>query len=132
MIKPTVGRVVLFFPGSEPVDAPNSDMQTIAAGEAEEQQPCAAVVTFVYNDRMVNLAAFDHYGRARNFTSVPLLQDGDEKPEGYHAAWMPYQVGQAAKVGDVAGGDTFTTTVATDKPAGDRNQHRDHHRNGRR
>lgn len=138
MIKPTVGRVVWFYPGPAPVDAPNSDIQTIPAGEGEEMQPCAALVTFVYGDRMVNLAAFDHYGRARNFTSVPLLQEGDEKPDGgsYYAAWMPYQVGQAAKHASgngVSGEATSGATEAAKQPeAGRREAHRDHHNGGSR
>lgn len=83
MIEPTPGRVVWFHP---PAPAnPNG-------------QPHAALVAFVQNPRLVNLAVFDENGTAYNATSVPLLQDDDQAPEGVaYAEWMPYQKGQAAK-----------------------------------
>ena len=80
MIKPTIGRVVWYWP-SENMD-----------------QPMAATVAYVWGDRMVNLSVADHNGKQFNVTSVPLLQ-GDEtfKPSGFYCEWMPYQVGQAKK-----------------------------------
>jgi hypothetical protein len=80
MIEPTVGRVVWFY------SAPR------------EAQPNAAIVTYVWNTRMVNLVVFDANGVSRSETSVDLLQD-DEKPQGQGrwCEWMPYQKGQAAK-----------------------------------
>jgi hypothetical protein len=90
MIKPTVGRVVWFTPSSV---HPVPDFLAI-----DKEQPCAAIVIYVWNDRMVNLVTFDQYGKAFNSTSVQLLQDDDAKPaHGYFCEWMPYQVGQAAK-----------------------------------
>jgi hypothetical protein len=86
MIKPTNGRIVWFTPG--PRDA---------IGRYDTAQPLAAIVTHVVNDRMVNLCVFDSAGNAAARTSVPLLQDGDDRPEGCFAEWMPYQKGQAAK-----------------------------------
>ena len=98
MIKPTIGRVVWFQPGKAP-DQPLHD------------QPFAALVAYVWNDRMVNLAYFNKNGEPRNATSVMLLQDDDPAPDcGHFAQWMPYQKGQAArteaaeaKVGEVGG-----------------------------
>lgn len=85
MIKPTIGRVVWFQPG-KPENHPLRD------------QPFAAIVAYVWNDRTVNLAYFNENGEPRNATSVALLQDDDVKPEyGHFAEWMPYQVGQAKK-----------------------------------
>jgi hypothetical protein len=82
MIKPSVGRVVWYRP--EHVDP--------------EEQPFAAIVTYVWNDRLVNLAVFDHYGVIQTRTSALLVQEGDPKPEvGSYAEWMPYQIGQAKK-----------------------------------
>lgn len=82
MIKPTVGRIVWYRPEHVTPD----------------EQPFAAIVTYVFNDRMVNLTAFDHTGYVRSLTSVPLVQQGDPKPEaGGYAEWMPYQIGQARK-----------------------------------
>lgn len=94
MIKPTVGRVVLL---------------TISAGYAtknhlacsDSSQPLAAQITYVHNDRMVNLTAWDHNGKQFGVTSVRLLQDDEVAPEltgsSFYCEWMPYQKGQAAK-----------------------------------
>jgi hypothetical protein len=82
MIKPTIGRVVWFFPHNRKPD----------------DQPHSAQIAFVHDDRTVNLGVLDKFGNAYAVTSVPLLQDDDAKPAtGPHAEWMPYQVGQAAK-----------------------------------
>ena len=83
MIKPTVGRVVDFWPQKEP-DA------------AKAEQPNAALIVDVWGDRMVNLVVFDSNGIPRGETSVTLLQD-DDVPNAYgrFASWMPYQKGQA-------------------------------------
>jgi hypothetical protein len=85
MIKPTVGRVVLYWPSA------------VQAG-TDTLQPFAATVAYVWNDRMVNLSVTDHNGKQFGVTSVRLLQDGDERPNGgMFCEWMPYQKGQAAK-----------------------------------
>ena len=86
MIKPTVGRIVHFYPaGHEPMPK--------TPGE-----PLAAIVTCVWSDTCVNLGIFDANGGTWNKTSVLLVQDGEPKPEGgNYCTWMPYQLGQAAK-----------------------------------
>lgn len=85
MIRPSIGRVVWFQPGHT-ADAPDA------------VQPFAALIAYVWNDRMVNLAAFDSNGQPVKATSVALLQDDDPIPQtGRYAQWMPYQVGQAKK-----------------------------------
>jgi hypothetical protein len=83
MIKPTIGRVVWFHP----------------SGSSPDQQPHAALIAYVHNDTVVNLATFDENGYADNATSVPLWQsDGDvARPVSFYCEWMPYQQGQAAK-----------------------------------
>lgn len=85
VIKPTVGRVVLFWP----------------QGRADRDaggQPCAATVAYVHSDRMVNLGYVNHNGDAAGATSVKLLQPGDPIPDvDRFCEWMPYQVGQAQK-----------------------------------
>lgn len=87
MIKPTIGRVVWFTPGTTlPADFLLID----------GKQPCNASIAYVWSDRLVNLTVSDHYGKSFNLTSVQLLQDDDARPAaGYFAEWMPYQVGQA-------------------------------------
>lgn len=87
MISPTVGRVVWFTPSITP--EPGFTLH-------DRAKPCAAMVAYVWSDRMVNLVVFDSNGVPFSKTSVTLLQDDDPKPElGYFCSWMPYQVGQA-------------------------------------
>ena len=84
MIKPTIGRVVLFHPKKN----------------AEVVFP--ALVCFVHNDSMINVGGFDNNGNAFGSCSVRLIQDGEEAPNtGPYAEWMPYQKGQAAKTEDM-------------------------------
>ena len=87
-ITPTVGRVVHYIPGE------NDDHMAKGGGD----QPLAAIVTHVWNDRMVNLVIFDANGVPYPKTSVTLVQPEDiEQPEAGFCQWMPYQVGQAEK-----------------------------------
>ena len=94
MIKPTVGRVVWV---SRPYES------------ADPKQPEAGLITYVHDDRKVNVAGFDHDGNPYRVVNVPLLQDNDRKPEGVpFCVWMPYQKGQAAKTEELEkqkGGD---------------------------
>lgn len=90
IIKPTVGRVVWFHPY----------VNSAEAGFARHQdgQPYAAIVTHVWNGRLVNLSVFDADGVAHSRTSVELVQGYDTVPgNGFYCEWMPYQKGQAAK-----------------------------------
>ncbi len=83
MIKPTVGRVVWYWPKDE-----------------KPTQPYAAIIARVWSDTCVNLAIFDANGNAIAGppTSVLLLQEGNERPSGGgFCEWMPYQIGQAKK-----------------------------------
>lgn len=89
VIKPTVGRVVWFYP----------------QGSRENTQPLPAIVSAVWGDRCVNLMVIEQNGVPMSHppTSVTLVQEGDERPKqvdgtfGRHCTWMPYQIGQAAK-----------------------------------
>lgn len=86
MIKPSIGRVVWYHPSQD----------QLIKGEPTGQ-PCAAIVTYVWGDRMVNLTVMTPNGAAYGVTSVDLVQDGDATPNGRYCEWMPYQKGQAAK-----------------------------------
>ena len=87
-ILPTVGRVVWFTPSRLTRDG--------RFAHIDGRKPLAAIVSHVFNDALVNLTVFD--GTSHSRTSVPLVQEGEAKPEhGYFCSWMPYQVGQAAK-----------------------------------
>lgn len=84
MITPTVGRVVWFYP----------------AGRAHTEQPCAAFITYVHSDTMINVGGFDYNGKPFGETSVLLVQGEGcygNPGGGSWAGWMPYQKGQAAK-----------------------------------
>ena len=85
MIKPTVGRVVWYWPlGKAQKDA----------GE----QPRAAQIAHVHADSVVNIGFLDQDGVSRNATSVLLMQEGDDVSNlASFCEWMPYQQGQAAK-----------------------------------
>lgn len=90
MIKPTVGRVVWFWPG---YNLPPGFILH------NHMQPCEARIAYVWSDQMLNICATDQAGNQHPFTSVPLIQDDQPKPSaGFFCSWMPYQVGQAKKL----------------------------------
>lgn len=81
MIKPTVGRVLWYWPNSS------------------AEAPLSAQVARVFNDRCVTLGVLDKHGNSFNAISVQLLQDDDERPDSTpFCEWMPYQKEQAEKV----------------------------------
>lgn len=90
MIEPTIGRVVLFWPTL--AYARDKGMAYEDSGK-----PLPALITYVHNLRMVNLAVFDQNGENYPVTSVELIQDYRRPPLGMYCEWMPYQKGQAAK-----------------------------------
>ncbi len=101
MIKPTVGRVVLYNPG------PEDPFGAVAGGDAQ-----AAIICHVLSDDCVNLAVFGPNGVQYSRTSVYLRQEGGSVPFRPYAEWMPYQIGQAKKteelqrqLEDTEGGD---------------------------
>lgn len=84
MIKPTPGRVVWYYPTS---DEPGPTVPG----------PLAATVAGVIDDETVNLTVHTFEGDVYARQKVQLCQ-GDTRPELPYAEWMPYQLGQAAKV----------------------------------
>lgn len=84
MIEPTVGRIVHYYRnGDKGAPVPNY-----------HEGPCAALVTEVHSDRMVNLAVFDWNGNPHSVTSITLVQPDDELPAPgeHYCTWMPYQI----------------------------------------
>jgi len=73
MMKPKIGRVVLFTPSSDDEIGPG---------------PLSALICHVWSDAMVNLAVFDRNGNPHSRTSVTLLQP-DDPPQGwgYYCRW---------------------------------------------
>lgn len=95
MIKPTIGRVLWFWPSLE-----------VQQGFVvlHPEQACVAQIAYVWADDLINISANDHRGIQKAFTSVPLIQPGQSKPaSGFCCEWMPFQVGQAAAQSSVAG-----------------------------
>jgi hypothetical protein len=86
MIKPTIGRVMWFWPVASERGA----------------QPYASMVVYVHDDNMVNLVAFTTDGAPFPAGSVAIVHDGSPYVAGDlpYAEWMPYQVGQARKHAD--------------------------------
>lgn len=80
-MKPTVGRVVHYR------DSWSHNLDP-------KEQPNAALIVYVFDDRTVNLVVYDRSGCARAEKSVPLA---DGPCETRHWAWMEYQKGQAAR-----------------------------------
>jgi hypothetical protein len=81
LIVPTIGRVIL-----------------VQRGVSDASGPWPALVTKVWGDRCINAAGFNEWGTPVSFSSLRLVQEGDEAPvAGPYAEWMPYQKGQAAK-----------------------------------
>lgn len=84
MIKPTVGRVMWFWPDVED----------------RGDQPLIALVAYVHTDDLVNLAVFDENGDCLpGERRVPIVTEGSSHvaDDGKYCEWMPYQLGQAAR-----------------------------------
>lgn len=89
VIKPSVGRVVLFIPHETKYEF---GIRVIKGHEH------AAIVTHVHSENCVNLAVFDVNGKTFPASSVYLLQPGvDGAVVGSYCRWMDYQIEQAVK-----------------------------------
>ena len=77
IIIPTIGRIVHFY-----------------ANDGNSNDPCAALVSYVHSERMVNLMVTDHNGVPFSRTSVHLVQpdEGVLTLGGCYCKWMPYQI----------------------------------------
>jgi hypothetical protein len=92
MIKPTIGRIVWYYPSDEDVGGVGA-----ITGFTKDKEH-AAIVCYVHSDKLVNLCVIDANGHTKPMTSVDLIQEGDSVPgSGRFATWMPYQIGQAKK-----------------------------------
>ena len=89
MTKPTIGRVVHFWPHIEK----DGDGNRGDAG-----QPHAALIAHVFDDgTLINVGYFAADGSALAAIRVPLVQDGEERPvEGFFAEFPPYLAGAKA------------------------------------
>lgn len=89
-IKPTVGRVVWYWPAS-------------AELREKKGQPFCATITHVWGDTCVNLHVHEDgsFALDRYCPTSVTLGDPTEIPNGECWQWMPYQVGQASGSGAV-------------------------------
>lgn len=82
LIRPTVGRVVWYWPNAKAVN--------------DGEQPRAAILTYVQDDHTVNLVSFGHDGFPLPHHGIRLLEVDEPAPaSGHFACWMPFQAGQA-------------------------------------
>lgn len=80
MIKPTVGRNLLYYPsGNTP----------------ETHQPHAAHIAYVWSDTCINIGYWDQNGVPKSATSVLLYNEEMPKPTTNYCCWMPYQTAVA-------------------------------------
>lgn len=91
MINPTIGRQVWFWR--------KGSTYTV-------NQPEAATVVYVHDERSVNLQVINQDGFTRPEINVQLRQPEDPALAEHvigtsFCEWMPYQVGQATKTGQV-------------------------------
>jgi hypothetical protein len=73
------------------------------------------MIAHVWGDACVNLHVFDQNGVGHNFTSVPLHQEGEPRPDGYFCEWMPYQIGQAKKEAPESKPQTFVDRLIIER-----------------
>ena len=83
MIKPTVGRVILFYPNRKFTDG---------------DKPIPAFICKIWNDNLINIGGFDSNGHPFKQEQVFLSQTEGDVPaeQSSYAAWMPYQKAVAA------------------------------------
>ena len=86
-ITPTVGRIVWYFGAREGVPY---------------TEPTAAIITKVWGDTCVNLAVFLADGTMGCKRDVYMAPPNTQAPSYPHAQWMPYQIGHADKLADLA------------------------------
>lgn len=89
MIKPTVGRTILYNP------SPKDNLETLADEKGKRKdEPIMGFILAVHNDTRINLLVISAYGQTRFLSRVELWQGEGERPNarthGY-AEWMPYQ-----------------------------------------
>jgi len=100
IIMPTVGRVVLYYPGENILGPDNRPIRTT------KQQPYPAIITHVWGSDCVNIAPLPDgsFGTIGPRTSVIFRQPNTTAPHGDYVEWMPYQVDQVQKTEKVEGG----------------------------
>ena len=85
-----VGRGIWFWPNG--------------SNSKHDEQACAAIVTFLHSDRLVNIAYFTPAGEVRSRENVVAMQPGDQWPADGSAfvCFVPAQAAQVIEVPDEA------------------------------
>ena len=85
-----VGRGIWFWPNG--------------SNSKHDEQACAAIVTFLHSDRLVNIAYFTPAGEVRSRENVVAMQPGDQWPADGSAfvCFVPAQAAQMIEVPDEA------------------------------
>lgn len=78
-IRPTVGRVVWYYP---------------PASEGWGDGPLAAMIAHVWSDKCVNLVALAPAGFWTARSSVPLMQPGEDRPRDNYCRWPDFAAPQ--------------------------------------
>ena len=88
LIEPTVGRILWYWNSPDQAQDP-------------AYEPMAAMIVHVHSWHKVNLITWDNFGNSTTRENCRLMQEGAVQSfptlHGF-CEWMPYQVGQAAKV----------------------------------
>ena len=90
MIKPTIGRVVLYHPrASDRIQKLLANSDQIAA--PGQEVALAATVVHVYNDNYVNLIVFDSHGNPHPSKEVLFIHDEETQKHEYGGwcEWPP-------------------------------------------
>jgi hypothetical protein len=105
-MSPSIGRKVWYHPSIATVAVHGMHVN-------DPDVPMDASICYVWHDRMINISVADHAGKLHAITSVTLIAPGEPEPEDRdYCKWMPYQVKQASKDGEVT-----ATVVTTGEPA---------------
>jgi hypothetical protein len=103
-MKPTVGRVVYFYPA-----ATRSAFGFLAVAG----QPLAAIICHVNSPTSVNVSVFDVHGKQFPVSGVPFFETEQPGVAGEHCAWMPYQRERASKQDAAARNDMHAEAMAS-------------------
>lgn len=103
-MKPTVGRVVYFYPA---VTRACFGFMTVVG------QPLAAIICHVNSPTSVNVSVFDVHGKQFPVSSVPFFETEQSGLPIDHCAWMPYQRERHAKDEIAARNDMHAEAMAS-------------------
>jgi hypothetical protein len=78
-IRPIVCRMLWYYP--------SHDREPASFAFPTSGQPCAALITAVHDDHLVNVSVFDANGVQYPRQMVVLVQPGEQAPTHQHLVW---------------------------------------------